>query len=73
MVVSRTFLTEDKAEAYLAALGLTVAAKTLRKYRCIGGGPEFRRFGRTPVYEPEALDRWVEEKLTPPRRSGRAA
>jgi len=48
---------------------LPVAAATLAKYRCVGGGPEFRHFGRKPVYEPEALDRWIAVKLSAPKRS----
>jgi hypothetical protein len=63
------FLSEPQAAAFLAELGLTVAPKTLRKLRCVGGGPSFVKFGRAPLYQPEALDRWVEEKLTPPKRS----
>lgn len=30
-----------------------------------GGGPEFRKFGRIPLYEPAALDRWIESRLSP--------
>jgi hypothetical protein len=63
------FLNEQQASDYLIEKGLPVATKTLGKYRVIGGGPKFRKFGRLPVYEPRHLDEWVSEKLTPARRS----
>jgi hypothetical protein len=62
-------LNTQEAARYLAERGTPIAEKTLRKLRCVGGGPSFRRWGRLPVYEPEALDRWREEKLSLPKRS----
>ena len=35
----------------------------------IGGGPEFRKAGRTPIYEPLKLDAWAEGRIGPPVRS----
>jgi hypothetical protein len=67
--MAKTFLSEDQASQYLKGRGLKVAPTTLRKKRCTGGGPEFQHFGPMPVYTPEGLDRWVDEKLTPPKRS----
>jgi hypothetical protein len=52
------------ASAYLGARGYPVAASTLAKLASVGGGPEFQRFGRVPLYAPEALDRWAASRLS---------
>ena len=67
--MQQPFRTAKEASAYLAEKGLKVAPNTLGKYRVIGGGPKFRKFGRVPVYAQEDLDRWIDEKLTAPQRS----
>jgi hypothetical protein len=64
-----TYLRRKAASEYCTARGLPVAPATLAKYATLGGGPEFRKFSRFPVYEPAALDRWIESKLTGSRRS----
>jgi hypothetical protein len=43
--------------------------KTLAKLACVGGGPEFRKWGRVPLYEIAALDAWCDAKLSKPVRS----
>jgi hypothetical protein len=54
----------DEASSYLLEKhGVRVASKTLDKWRCIGGGPSFRRFGRKIVYDRQALDEWAALKL----------
>jgi hypothetical protein len=47
------------AADYLAEHGFKMAAATLNKYRCIGGGPKFDLFGRKPLYRPELLLEWA--------------
>ena len=42
-----------------AANHLGLAAATLVKLRCIGGGPLFIRLGRSVVYELADLEKWV--------------
>jgi len=49
--------------------GLKVAPKSLQKARCIGGGPEFIRFGTRVYYTPDALLAWANARLTAPMRS----
>jgi hypothetical protein len=49
--------------------GLPVAPQTLAKLAVIGGGPNFRKFGRYPVYSIADLDAWAESKLGPLQRS----
>jgi hypothetical protein len=66
---SNTYLRRKQASKYCTARGLPVAPATLAKYATLGGGPEFRKFSRFPLYELPARDRWIESKLTSPRRS----
>lgn len=42
-----------------AARHVGLAAATLTKLRCIGGGPKFTRLGRAVVYELADLESWV--------------
>jgi hypothetical protein len=63
------YLRRKEASEYCTARGLPVAPATLAKYATLGGGPEFRKFSRFPLYEQVALDCWIESKLTGPRRS----
>lgn len=40
---------------------------TLRKLRCVGGGPRYRLLNRRPFYTESDLAAWVEEHLSEPR------
>jgi hypothetical protein len=62
------YLTRKQAAEYINAMGFPCSVKTLAKYACLGGGPEFRKFSRFVRYETHALDAWVEEKLSAPMR-----
>jgi hypothetical protein len=54
------------ASACLARHGVCRTEKTLRKLRCVGGGPKFRRLNGKPYYiEPDLIE-WVESRLTAP-------
>ncbi len=46
--------------------GIQRTPGTLAKLASVGGGPEFRRVGRVPLYSLEALDRWAESMTSPP-------
>lgn len=63
----KSYLTRDEASEYLKQHGLTVSPNTLQKYATVGGGPDYQIFGNKAVYTTVSLDRWVEEKLCPPR------
>lgn len=63
-------LRRSEVPAYVAEKhGVPVAKATLDKLASIGGGPPMRYFGRIPVYDIDALDAWVMEKLSPPVHS----
>lgn len=52
--------------------GIARSVATLAKLACLGGGPEFMKAGRTPLYAEESLDHWASELLRP-AKGGRAA
>jgi hypothetical protein len=54
------------ASLWLGEHGISRTPKTLRKLRCTGGGPRFRRLGNQPVYTVPDLERWVEALLSEP-------
>ena len=43
--------------------GIERAPATLAKLAVVGGGPRFRKAGRTPLYAPADLDAWASELL----------
>lgn len=56
----------DAAAEYIQSeWGLPCSPKTLAKLAVIGGGPVFRKAGRTPLYPEDALDDWAKSKLGP--------
>jgi hypothetical protein len=54
------------AAEWLTAQGVRRTEKTLRKLRCVGGGPRFRRLNGKPYYTQSDLIEWVESRLTAP-------
>jgi hypothetical protein len=66
-MTEKQYLTRKEASDYIKSKGIPCSPKTLAKYATIGGSPEYRLFGnRRVVYEAEALDRWIENKLSKP-------
>jgi hypothetical protein len=61
-------LTEKEASDLLKQMGAPLEPLTLRKLRCVGGGPSFHLWGRRVRYtEPELLD-YVASRLSPPHK-----
>ncbi|OWV64444.1 hypothetical protein CDZ97_11265 [Mameliella alba] len=55
------------ASAYLAREhGICRTPATLRKIRSTGGGPQFRKAGRSVIYDRSALDAWASGLLGEP-------
>jgi hypothetical protein len=46
--------------------GMPLSPKTLAKLAVVGGGPQFRKAGRIPLYDPADLDVWIRSKLSRP-------
>ena len=62
------------ASQWLEEHGVPYAETTLRKFRCIGGGPRFRRLGNNkPVYTEGDLIAWIEGRLSEPVASNAEA
>jgi hypothetical protein len=57
------------AARFLTENGYPTAPTTLAKLASIGGGPEFIKFGRIPIYEDEKLLEWASSRCSKPRRS----
>jgi hypothetical protein len=66
---SQKFLRRKQTGEYLLSKYGFGAERTLDKLAVTGGGPEFRKAGRFPVYMPEALDAWALSKIGGPVRS----
>jgi hypothetical protein len=49
--------------------GFPCSRQWLAKLAVVGGGPLYRKAGRTPIYETPELDRWAEARIGPPQRS----
>ena len=63
-------LRRNEAAAYVQQThGIPCAPKTLAKYAVFGGGPIFRKAGKTPLYMTGDLDAWAESRLSKPVRS----
>lgn len=48
------YLTNSEAAAYLR-----LSPRTLEKHRVTGGGPRFRKFGRSVRYDIDDLNNWA--------------
>jgi hypothetical protein len=59
----------EAAEYVLERWGAPCSAKWLAKLAVVGGGPQFRKIGRFPVYSRADLDAWIEARITAPRYS----
>ena len=62
-------LDTEAAAGWLTARGVRRAPSTLRKLRCIGGGPRYRVLNGKPYYIEPDLIAWIEERLSAPLRN----
>jgi hypothetical protein len=56
------------AAKWLTEHGVHRTAQTLRKLRCLGGGPSYRSLNGRAYYTANDLVAWIEERLSEPRR-----
>ena len=64
-----TYLNSVEAASYVQERGLPCSPNTLKKLRSVGGGPEFQSWGSRVVYAADALDNWIDHRLSAPRRN----
>lgn len=58
-----------EAACFLTEQGYPIAATTLAKLGCIGGGPTFSHWGRKPIYAEDDLLAWAQARCSKPKRS----
>src|SRR5450759_2042342 len=46
-----------------AAMFLKLSPRTLDKFRVLGGGPKFRKFGRRVIYALDDLETWANSRI----------
>jgi hypothetical protein len=54
------------AAQWLTAHGVRRTPATLRKLRCLGGGPRYRSLNTRPYYTEADLIAWIEARLSGP-------
>jgi len=59
----------DAADYLQSTYGFPCSRQWLAKLAVTGGGPVFRKAGRTPLYAPSDLDAWAEARIGAPVRS----
>jgi hypothetical protein len=57
---SRYFMRSDAARYVRESWGLPCSPRWLAKLAVVGGGPVFRKAGKTPLYAPADLDNWAQ-------------
>jgi hypothetical protein len=65
----RTFLTRRQLPGPLKACGFDVPHDTLATMASRGGGPPFRKFGKSAVYQWADVVAWVRETMGEPART----
>ncbi|WP_436642717.1 hypothetical protein [Microbaculum sp. FT89] len=53
----------DAADYIQSTYGFPCSRQWLAKLAVIGGGPLYRKAGRTPLYAPADLDAWAEARI----------
>ncbi len=64
------YLRRADAAAYVTSrFGFSCSRQWLAKLAVTGGGPIYRKAGRTPIYAPADLDAWARARIGAPQRS----
>jgi hypothetical protein len=64
------YLRRTDAATYIqSSYGFSCSPRWLAKLAVTGGGPIFRKAGRTPIYSLTDLDAWAQSRIGPPQRS----
>jgi hypothetical protein len=69
----QTLLDTGAAAQWLTVHGVRRTPATLRKLRCLGGGPAYRLLNSKPYYIEADLVSWIESRLSEPVRSSSEA
>src|SRR4051812_48072593 len=60
-------LSRDQAARFLRRLGYPISANRLAKLAVHGGGPLYRKWGRSVVYDPFTLLEWAQGRESSPQ------
>jgi hypothetical protein len=64
------FLRRAEAAIYVErTYGFPCSRQWLAKLAVVGGGPTYRKAGRTPLYAPVDLDAWANSRIGEPQQS----
>jgi hypothetical protein len=64
------FLRRAEAAIYVeTTYGFPCSRQWLAKLAVVGGGPTYRKAGRTPLYAPIDLDTWASSRIGEPQQS----
>jgi len=64
------YLRREEAARYIQTVyAFSCSRQWLAKLAVVGGGPVYRKAGRTPIYAPEDLDAWASARIGRPQRS----
>jgi hypothetical protein len=66
---ARFFRRSDAAQYVQTRFGFPCSRQWLAKLAVTGGGPVYRKAGRTPIYAPADLDAWARSRIGAPQRS----
>jgi len=70
MTSSAVYLRRDDAARHIRETwGLPCSPRWLAKLAVVGGGPTYRKAGRTPIYAPADLDTWAKSRIGAPQKS----
>lgn len=69
MTSSKYLRRADSAVYIRDTWGLPCSTRWLAKLAVVGGGPIYRKAGRTPIYAPADLDTWAQSRIGAPRKS----
>lgn len=68
-----TMLTRDVLAVALTEAGYPVTVATLATKATRGGGPDYKLFGRRPLYQWGASLAWAQNRMSAPRASTKRA
>jgi hypothetical protein len=70
MTETTKYLMRTQAASFVRGTwGMPCSKAWLAKLAVVGGGPLFRKAGKTPLYAPDDLDAWAKARIGAPRAS----
>ena len=64
LALERLFRRAEASQYLVETWRIPCSAGALAKLAVVGGGPEYRKAGRTPLYPQDALDEYARSKLS---------